>query len=99
MNEDKKPSEVAEKSSTKQRTASSRDTGTYIYIGPNILPKGLKRYTVYQQRPVDLIAQAAEAYKNIGRLFVRVEDLNTAMVSLETKGTPINLAMKEVKGE
>lgn len=99
MNEDKKPSGAAELSGTKQRTASSRDTGTYIYIGPNILPKGLKRYTVYQQRPVDLIAQAAEAYKNIGRLFVRVEDLNTAMVSLETKGTPINLAMKEVKGE
>ena len=99
MNEDKKPSEVAELSGTKQRTASSRDTRTYIYIGPNILPKGLKRYTVYQQRPVDLIAQAAEVYKNIGRLFVRVEDLNTAMVSLETKGTPINLEMKEVKGE
>ena len=98
MNEDKKPSEAAELSGTKQRTASSRDTGTYIYIGPNVLPKGLKRYTVYQQRPVDLIAQAAEVYKNIGRLFVRVEDLNTAMVSLETKGTPINLAMKEGKG-
>lgn len=99
MNEDKKPSEAAELSGTKQRTASSRDTGTYIYIGPNILPNGLKRYTIYQQRPANLIAQAAEAYKNIGRLFVRVEDLNTAMVSLETKGTPINLAMKEVKGE
>lgn len=99
MNDDKKQSEAAGLSGTKQDTAGSKDTGTYIYIGPNILPKGLKRYTVYQQRPVDLIAQAAEAYKNIGRLFVRVEDLNTAMVSLETKGTPINLAMKEVKGE
>ena len=70
MNEDKKPSEAAELSGTKQRTASSRDTGTYIYIGPNILPKGLKRYTVYQQRPVDLIAQAAEARTSDAFLYV-----------------------------
>ena len=36
-----------------------------MYIGPNLLAKGLKTYTVYKQEPTELINSFKEEYKHI----------------------------------
>lgn len=69
---------------------------TIVYIGPNSLSDNLKRFTVYRGEPLELIKQAAAKYKNIGRLFVDVAQLNEAMAAVDKKGTPLNLAYSEI---
>lgn len=69
-----------------------------VYIGPNSLADGLKRFTVYRGEPTALIEQASAKYKNIARLFVPVGSLNDAMAAVEKKGTPVHLAYNEVMG-
>lgn len=67
-----------------------------MYIGPNLLTKGLKTYTVYKEEPVELINSFKEEYKNINRLFVPVSGLTKAREDVGKKGTPINLAYQEM---
>ena len=69
-----------------------------VYIGPNSLSDGLKRFTVYRGEPKALIEQASVKYKNIARLFVPVDELNAAMADVEKKGTPVYLAYNELVG-
>lgn len=73
---------------------------TVVYIGPNRLLEGLKKFTVYRGMPTALIAQASEKHKNIARLFVGVDDLGVALGQVQKMGTPIYLAYHELeKGE
>ena len=78
--------------------ANQQGAGPVIYLGPNVLMKNLKTYTVYKQEPVELIASLQEEYKAIKRLFVPVATMHKAQENLKKKGTPINLAYQEVKG-
>lgn len=83
-----------------KKNAASEATGadnSVMYIGPNRLTDGLKRFTVYRGTPTAFIAQVSGKYKNISRLFVPVEKLNEAMKNVETKGTPVFLAFHEVE--
>lgn len=67
-----------------------------MYIGPNILSKGLKTNTVYKQEPAELIIALQAEHKTINRLFVPVTAVVQAMADLHKKGTPINLAYTEM---
>ncbi len=83
-----------------KKNAASEATGadnSVMYIGPNRLMDGLKRFTVYRGTPTEFIAQVSGKYKNISRLFVRVEKLNEAIKDVATKGTPVFLAFHEVE--
>ena len=83
-----------------KKNAASEATGadnSVMYIGPNRLMDGLKRFTVYRGTPTEFIAQVSGKYKNISRLFVQVEKLNKAMQDVTTKGTPVFLAFHEVE--
>lgn len=86
MSEEKKPVKGQDK----------RGTSPIMYIGPNLLTKGLKSYTVYKQEPTELIDSFKAEYANIGRLFVPVAGLDKAREDVEKKGTPINLAYQEM---
>ena len=77
-----------EKKST-AKMAAERKQENVVYIGPNSLADGLKRFTVYRGEPTALIEQARAKYKNIARLFV---------AAVEKKGTPVHLAYTEVMG-
>jgi len=68
-----------------------------MYIGPNILSKGLKAYTVYKQEPTEIIAALQAEYKTINRLFVPVSAVTQAMADLQKKGTPVNLAYNDMR--
>jgi hypothetical protein len=68
-----------------------------MYLGPNVLSKGLKTYTVYKQEPAELILSLQAEFKTINRLFVPVAAATQAMADIQKKGTPINLAYKEMK--
>ena len=73
------------------------DAMTVVYIGPNRLTEGLKKYTAYRGMPTDIIAQASEKHKNVARLFVPVDGLGDAMAQAQKKGTPIYLAYHEME--
>lgn len=87
----------AKKSTAKTEKAAEKQE-TVVYIGPNSLADGLKRFTVYRGEPTALIEQASAKYKNIVRLFVPVGALNEAMAAVEKKGTPVYLAYSEMMG-
>lgn len=80
------------------KIAAGKKQENVVYIGPNSLADGLKRFTVYRDEPTALIEQASAKYKNIARLFVPVGTLNEAMAAAEKKGTPVHLAYNEVMG-
>lgn len=82
----------------KPAVATKETAATVIYIGPNILLKGLKKYTVYKTVPTELIAEQEKAFPAIGRLFVDVDALGDAMNDVTTKGTPLYLAFQEITG-
>lgn len=88
----------AKKSATKAEKAAEKKQENVVYIGPNRLADGLKRFTVYRGEPTVLIEQASAKYKNIARLFVPVGALNEAMAAVEKKGTPVYLAYSEMMG-
>lgn len=69
-----------------------------MYIGPNVLADGLKRNTVYRDRPIALIEQLSGKYKNISRLFVGINDLSKSVDDVGKAGTPLYLAYKEMEG-
>ena len=74
------------------------DNEAVVYIGLNNLRKGLKTYTVYKAKPEALIDSLKAEIPFIGRLFVPVAQLNQAMESVKKKGTPLNLAYREMGG-
>lgn len=76
--------------------ANQQGVGPVIYLGPNVLMKALKTYTVYKQEPTELISSLQEEYKTVKRLFVPVADMNRAQKELKKKGTPISLAYQEL---
>lgn len=80
------------------KMAAGRKQENVVYIGPNSLADGLKRFTVYRDEPTALMEQVSAKYKNIARLFVPVSTLNEAMADAEKKGTPVHLAYNEVMG-
>ncbi len=69
-----------------------------VYVGPNRLNKALKTYTIYKAMPQELIDSLKGEYPSISQLFVSVDDLSKATISVGKKGTPINLAYREVTG-
>lgn len=86
------------KSTAKAEKAAEKKQENVVYIGPNSLADGLKRFTVYRSEPTALIEQASAKYKNIARLFVAVDALNEAMAAVEKKGTPVYQAYSEMMG-
>lgn len=96
----KTAAKTAEKATAKASKARKAELTpeNVVYIGPNSLSDGLKRFTVYRGEPKALIEQASVKYKNIARLFVPVDELNTAMADVEKKGTPVYLAYNELMG-
>ncbi len=69
-----------------------------VYVGPNNLKRTLKTYTIYKEKPQELIDSLKGDYPSISRLFVNVNDLGQAVADANTKGHPIYLAYKEVIG-
>lgn len=92
----KQASGVNGSTGAKKATTTATQPETLVYIGPNLLADGLKKNTVFRGRPTDIIGRMAEKYSNISRLFVRVENLNKAMLDVEKAGTPLNLAYTEI---
>lgn len=93
MTEAKTAAVEVKKAATTEEKAGGENV---IYIGPNRLSDGLKRFTVYRDEPTELIELAQKKHKNIKRLFVPVGGLNQAMADVEKKGTPVYLAFHEV---
>ena len=81
------------------KTAAETKMSAVMYIGPNRLGEGLKKYTVYKEGTPENVAELKKKYPQIERLFVNVEDLNGALAAATQTGTPIFLAYKEVEGE
>lgn len=96
MSEEKSTTAPAVKPKAKKQAA--RAAENVVYIGPNKLPDGLKKFTVYRDAPAEIIETARAKYKNIARLFVPVGELNEAMKQVQQKGTPVYLAYREVEG-
>lgn len=90
---------MSKKQETKEavKTTAQAPAVPVMYIGPNVLSKGLKTNTVYKQEPAELIAALQEEFKTINRLFVPVTELTQAMADLKQKGTPIYLAYNDMK--
>lgn len=66
-----------------------------MYIGPNRLGEGLKKYTVYKEGTPENVAELKKKYPQIERLFVNVEELNGALAAATQTGTPIFLPTKK----
>ncbi len=81
----------------KENATVKKTNDNFVYIGPNLLSEGLKKYAIYRGDISVIIALHAEKHKNIGRLFVPVDNLNAAMKDALEKGTPINLAYAEAE--
>lgn len=96
QDENASDNDVHEPEKEQEKTAEVEAVENIMYIGPNSLTDGLKRFTVYLDEPTELIEQAEKKYKNIKRLFVPVGQLNQAMADVEKKGTPVYLAFHEV---
>lgn len=96
MSEEKAATKTATRAKAQPKKATP-ELETVVYIGPNKLADGLKKFTVYRGQPADLIAQVTDKYKNARRLFVAVDTLGQAMADAEKKGTPVNLAYEEVQ--
>lgn len=69
-----------------------------VYVGPNNLKRTLKTYTIYKEKPQELIDSLKGDYPSISRLFVNVDNLGQAMADVDTKGHPLYLAYREVVG-
>ena len=67
-----------------------------IYIGPNKLKLGLKRYTLYTERPGQLIEKLKGSYPLIENLFVPVDHLGMAEDEAKKKGYPRYMAVKQI---
>ncbi len=80
------------------KAKSTAKSATVVYVGPNRLNKALKTYTVYKAMPQELIDSLTGEFPTIARLFVSVDDLSKAMISVGRKGDPIYLAYREVMG-
>lgn len=94
MNEEKKePNKMKEPTPRTKNKVSEN----IIYIGPNRLKDGLKKFTIYRTRPNDLITKFKEKYQNIDWLFVSASDLTKAMDDVTKKGTPRNLAYVDLE--
>lgn len=69
-----------------------------IYIGPNLLPQGLKRFTIYKDGvPTGQLEGWRKAFPHIGRLFVPVRDMDRAVADSKRKGTPVYMAYQEIE--
>jgi len=90
---------MSKKQETKEavKTTAQAPAVPVMYLGPNVLSKGLKTNTVYKQKPAELISTLQGEFSTIGRLFVPVTEVTQAMADLQKKGTPINLAYTEMK--
>jgi len=94
----KEQAQAANPASIGGTAEAARETGgAVMYIGPTILRDGLKRGTVYKQKPEDLIAEASKKRKNIGRLFVPIKNLGKARQEIAQRGTPLFLANQEAE--
>lgn len=93
---EEKVTKTANRAKAQQKRLKS-EPETVVYVGPNKLADGLKKFIVYRGRPVELIAQITAKYQNAGRLFVPVDNLGQAMADAQKKGTPVYLAYMEVQ--
>ena len=85
------------KTAAATKSATTTTKKATVYIGPNKLGEGLKKFTVYRGDVTEMVKGYTEKYANISRLFVSVEDLNTAMDDVKKQGTPLYLAYKEME--
>ena len=66
-----------------------------IYIGASNSKLGLTQYTIYKERPTELIATLKPKIKMVERLFVSVEEFAEKEKELEKTETPIYAAWKQ----
>lgn len=70
---------------------------TVIYIGPNALTYGLKRFTIYKGGVPAVQMEAWQAaFPHVGRLIVPMEDMDKAIADAKRKGTPVHIAYQEI---
>ncbi|WP_314905005.1 hypothetical protein [Selenomonas artemidis] len=72
--------------------------GQVVYIGPNMLARGLKAFTIYKESPTEMLKELREKYPLSDRLFVPVEELSGALAKVNEQGTPIFIAYNEILG-
>ncbi len=72
---------------------------SFIYIGPNRLRDGLRKYTIYQDNPKDIVESLKDKFSLVDRLFVAVDDLEAAVKEVNRKGTPRNRAFQQIGGD
>ncbi|MBR1728504.1 MAG: hypothetical protein IJ728_03160 [Selenomonadaceae bacterium] len=68
---------------------------TVIYIGPNVKGTILRQFTAF----IDGIPKEYQTHKIYKNLFVPVENLESALIQLNQKGTKINTFYKQARGD
>lgn len=84
-------------SAERKKNEKSQELETVIYIGPNRLQDGIKKYTVYQGGVKTMKQGLEKRYPSIGRLFVPIERPGDAMKEMQRVGTPLYLAYQEAE--
>lgn len=67
-----------------------------IYIGDSVVKEGLIKYTVYLDRPTDLIDRLKEKYSLIERLFISIDEFVEKQDEIEKKATLIDAARQQL---
>ena len=67
-----------------------------IYIGNSVVKEGLIKYTVYLDRPTDLIDRLKEKYSLIERLFISIDEFVEKQDEIEKKATLIDAARQQL---
>lgn len=83
----------------KQTKAVPEKPGRLIYLGPNLLKFGLQTYQVYKGGKPKILEKVKETYPLIGQLFAPVQNASGVMQAIEAKGTPANLAYRQITGK
>lgn len=90
--------DTIEKTVKANTTATSEQkTKRLIYLGPNLLEKGLQTFKIFKGGiPENIIQPIEKEFPLINQLFAEVAEMNSVLVAIKTKGTPRYLAYQQI---
>lgn len=63
-----------------------------VYVGPNLVKRGLRKYQIYKGGLPIMATELIKAEPLAAQLFVPLEEMQAAIKATSQKGTPVNLA-------
>lgn len=82
----------------KSYAASDMPAERYMYVGKSITRAGLLQGQVFHGGKPAVIETLKEKYPLIEQLFVPIAEIDKAREAVETKGTPLYLANRQIVG-